>query len=369
MSNTETNQMRNPPSGPLIALCLVTLTVLMVHARCSRDSAGDRQQNPDPHAAVVSLAGQPDHTADSVMDDNGEETQLERLLLVGFDRSNGEIGRTDAILVVAMDPSSGKVGVVSIPRDLWVDIPGHEPDRINTVVRVGERSHGPGGGLKLLEKVLDEQLGLPVNAAVAVSFDGFTEIIDGLGGVDVDVRCPIEDNFISPQDQNDFESLSLPAGEQRLDGRTALLYSRSRHGRSDTDRSHRQQAVLLGVKKRLLRPGAVPRLPRLWRSLVANSVTDLDVARALSLATTLASVNTQEIHGLVIAPPTVTEARSEDGKWILLPDRPALDAAISKLFEAPLPGSRPKAPCPAADVALHWKGASHSLDPDTTTTE
>jgi LCP family protein required for cell wall assembly len=290
--------------------------------------------------------------------DKVDEEGVERLLLLGFDGEDGGIGRTDAIMIVVLNRASGEVGVISIPRDLWVDIPGMEPGRINTVVRAGERSQGPGQGLPLLRRVLVEQLGLPVDGAIAVSFQGFTEIIDGLGGIDVEVRCPIEDNFISSEAEGGYESLSLEAGQQHVDGRTALLYSRSRHGRSDTDRSYRQQSVLVGVKKRVLRVGALPRLPALWRTLSQNAKTDLDLSRALSLAGATASADLHSIHGLVIAPPIVTESRSPDGKWILDLDRAKLDEAVSHLFEAPMPGSRGHSPCPPADVALHWKPAS-----------
>jgi LCP family protein required for cell wall assembly len=361
MSAPPTISTQRPRRGALVTLCIVTLMVLIVQTRCSRDSEDETRASSTFEEALglaaPELSSEFDTTTQA-QDRTGHRDNLVRLLLVGFDRAHGEMGRTDAILVVVMDRSTGQVGVISVPRDLWVDIPGHEPGRINSVVRIGERLKGPGEGIALLEQVLDEQLGLPVIGTIGVSLDGFTEIIDALGGVDVDVRCPIEDNFISPHMEGGYERLSLDAGPQRLDGSTALLYTRSRHGRSDTDRSYRQQAVLLGVKKKVLRTGALPRLPRLWRILANKAMTDLDFQQALSLATLAASANTRDIHGLVLASPVVTESRSWDGKWILLLDRDKLDNAVDQLFDSPLPGSRPRTPCPPADVALHWKKSS-----------
>lgn len=363
MSATPTIPTQRLHSGTLVTLCVVTLMILVVQTRCARDSDDEMRVSSTSTSEEASALSAPElapefDTTTQTPEDTGHPDNLVRLLLVGFDRTHGEIGRTDAILVVVMDRTTGQVGVISVPRDLWVDIPGHEPGRINSVARIGERLKGPGEGLALLEQVLEEQLGLPVIGTIGLSFDGFIEIIDALGGVDVDVRCPIEDNFISPQSEGGYERLFLEAGSQRLDGGTALLYTRSRHGRSDTDRSYRQQAVLLGVKKRVLRPGALPRLPRLWKILANKAMTDLDLHQALSLATLASSANTHDIHGLVLASPVVTESRSADGKWILLLDRDEADKAVARLFNSPLPGSRPRAPCPPSDVALHWKKSS-----------
>ncbi|MFO8072157.1 MAG: LCP family protein [Polyangia bacterium] len=280
---------------------------------------------------------------------------VENLLLLGFDAWGRIPGRTDAILVLSLRRSTSDIAVISVPRDLWVEIPGYEPGRINKVARVGEIGKVPGGGLELMRRVVERELGIELDAVVASDFAGFERAIDVLGGVEVDVACPIRDSFLVNRSGSERETLSLAAGRQLLDGRTALLYARSRHGRTDLDRARRQQAVLLGVERRLRRLDAILRLPALWSELSVHLRTDLDLSAALRLARFAVAAGAGMVHGVVLRPPVVRSWRTPDGKAVLVLDREKLDEALKGVFEAPAPGLRSRPTCPAPDVALHWR--------------
>jgi LCP family protein required for cell wall assembly len=285
----------------------------------------------------------------------GAGADTEYILLLGFDDWTRLPGRTDSIMIVAARHGSGDIGVISVPRDLWVYIPGYEPGRINKVFRVGNKLHGRGGGHKLIKKVVEREFGVPISYTAAVDFKGFEAIVDQLGGIEVDVECPIKDNFISPTAKDGYEPLWVSAGRRRIDGRTALLFARSRHGRTDLDRARRQQAVLLGLKRRLARFDVIPRLPALWDEIEDHVATDLDLAGAFRLARLSASAGPGMVHGMVLGPPVVYSFRAPEGKAVLKLNREELKKAMDDLFLAPAPGYRGKPVCPSVNAAINWR--------------
>ncbi|MCP4677789.1 MAG: LCP family protein [Deltaproteobacteria bacterium] len=339
---------------------LMALIILVVYTRCSNGtfeplandissiSILDAGSVPGQHSELIE--------AQAILEeDETEDPQdVEYLLLLGVDRSGGQIGRTDSILVVALNHATGGIGVISLPRDLLVDIPGLDPGRINTVYRLGDRMLGEGHGLNLLKEVIEKELGITVNHTTIADFAGFERIVDALGGIPVDVKCPIEDCFISPGTAG-CKKLSLRAKRQRFDGETALLFARSRHGRTDLDRSRRQQSVLLGLWERLVSFDTLVRLPELWHELSSHVKTDVDLAGVIRLVSFAAKANASDLHGLVLKPPIVDGQKTRDGKQVLVLSRKRFDAALADLFEAPLPGARKRPVCPKSDVALHWR--------------
>jgi polyisoprenyl-teichoic acid--peptidoglycan teichoic acid transferase len=273
-------------------------------------------------------------------------------LLVGLDRRpfGGGAGLSDTIIVAVFDEPSDQLGLVSIPRDLWVEIPGHAEDRINTVMNAARRSgEDP---LALLGRVVENTLGLPIGHSVAIDIGVLERAVDALGGVTVDVPCSIVDRFIDPRDPTGYRKLDLAAGAARLDGVTAAMYARSRHGRSDFSRARRQQAILVGMRRELSKPSSLVRLPSLFGSFEDAIETDLSRGEVLSLARRLLHVSPTHLHGLVLGVEQVS-AMQAGSKAVLRPKRNAIDDALSQLFSAPPPG-RPQAGsvCPRADVAL-----------------
>ncbi|HEX6035483.1 MAG TPA: LCP family protein, partial [Anaerolineales bacterium] len=122
---------------------------------------------------------------------NGQETV--NFLLIGSDRRSGTSFRTDTMVIAILRPHEGQVSLISIPRDLWVSIPGWENQRINTAYQHGISVDYPGGGPGLLKDTIQYNLGIRIDHTAMVDFDGFRQIVDTLGGVDVPVSCAYTD--------------------------------------------------------------------------------------------------------------------------------------------------------------------------------
>ena len=274
-------------------------------------------------------------------------------LLVGLDRRpfGGGAGLADTILVAVFDEPNDALGLVSVPRDLWVDIPGHGQERINTVMNFARASgEDP---LALLGRVVENTLGLPIAHSVAIDIGVLERAVDALGGVNVDVPCPIVDRFLDPRDPSGYRKLDLSAGTAHLDGVTAAMYARSRHGRSDFSRARRQQAILLGMRRELSQPVNLVRFPKLLGELEDSLETDLRRVDVLTLSRRLLRVKPSHLHGLVLGVEQVSALRAPGGKAVLQPNSAAINAALGQLFAAPAPGTpAPGSVCPRADIAL-----------------
>lgn len=277
---------------------------------------------------------------------------LQNYLLVGVDHTRSRNwGRADTLMVASFDDQSGHVGVVSIPRDLYVEIPDHGPARINATLRVGTRlGVDP---LALLSRVVEDTLAIPIHHTVVGNLEAFEDTVDALGGIHVSVRCPIQDNFVDERTESGRRNLKVEAGEQHFDGVTAAMYVRSRHGRSDWDRARRQQAVLLAIRNRIRAMSFLDWVPVLTDALDSGVTTTMSRWDMIQLARRISQLAPSRIHGMLIGSRQITLHRTEDHRSVLLPNLPEIDKALAKLFEAPLPGIPPRPrPCKAADAAL-----------------
>lgn len=263
------------------------------------------------------------------------------LLLLGSDRRPGDrIGRMDTIIFASIDPDEPSVRLLSIPRDLWTYIPGWGFNKTNTAYVYGELARYPGGGYGLLQDTLRYNLGLTAHGYALVDFEGMRTIIDALGGVDVNVRCPLYDVFPDPDNPAITDTLALPApGRYHLDGQQALWYMRSRHSTSDFDRSRRQQQVLEGLLDRLKEGGWLLRVPSLWSRIRQTVQTDLGLEEVLWLASIGVRLDRSRIargwlHP-VMAPSTIsTTAGSE--LFVYLPTEQAY-SYLERFLLGPLP--------------------------------
>jgi len=244
------------------------------------------------------------------------------ILLLGSDeraRDTDPTWRTDTLIVVAVRPSQGAVAMLSIPRDLWVNIPGHGYRRINEADHLGESTAGRGGGPALVARTLQETLGIPVHGYARLRFAGLQQIVDAVGGVTVDVERPF-DEMIDEGDGTPPWHFRLEPGRQQLDGRTALYYARSRRGVTDMDRSRRQQQVLLALREAALRPHVLPRLPALMRALSGAVETNLRPADTLGLLNMAMRLDGGAFRGRVFDETMVTEWTTPQGAMVLLPN-------------------------------------------------
>ncbi len=259
------------------------------------------------------------------------------ILLLGIDKRPGEgrSWRTDAIILVTIDPANKTVGMLSIPRDLWVTIPGYGENRINTAYSRGESKGYPGGGAALIKETVRYNLAVPVHYYVYLDFEGFREFIDAIGGIDVNVRREIRDDEY-PDDSYGYDPLYIPAGPQHMNGDMALKYTRTRHGTSDFDRSRRQRDVLLAVRDKVLRLDLLPRVPELMTTLADNIQTDLQLHQILALAQLAIEIDQNNVRMAAIDGSMTTAHRTETGASVLLPRYDKIRPLIEEMF---IPGS------------------------------
>ncbi|MFH1890775.1 MAG: LCP family protein [Candidatus Kuenenbacteria bacterium] len=162
---------------------------------------------------------------------------------------------TDTIMLASVKLSTKEIALLSIPRDLLVKIPNNGWQRINHASAYGELNNYPGGGSALAAKTIEETFDAPINYWVRIDFDGFMRVIDDIGGIDITVERAFTDNGY-PTDDHEVQTIHFDAGLQHMDGKTALIFVRSRHGDnlegSDFARSRRQQKILLAIKDKIL---------------------------------------------------------------------------------------------------------------------
>jgi len=158
---------------------------------------------------------------------------------------------TDTIIFASIDTKNHEIDMFSIPRDLYLEIPGFGYSKINAAYSLGKNYDAAGGGIETLEDTVTKVLDQPIDYYVKIDFDGFVEAVDLLGGVDVTVEEDIYD-YLYPDGYGGYQIFSIDAGEHHLDGKTALMYARSRQTTSDFDRARRQQQIMWAMKKAFL---------------------------------------------------------------------------------------------------------------------
>jgi LCP family protein required for cell wall assembly len=273
------------------------------------------------------------------------------VLLLGMDnRTDRVTGRADTMVIAAFRHRDGRVAAFNVPRDLWIEIPNHGPARISSVVRVGNARIGAGVGIPLLRRVIQEELGITIDRYAAVDLAGFVALVDQMGGVEVDVQCPIIDCLWMSGDDETCEELHVEAGRQRMDGRTALKFVRTRHGRGDRDRQRRQQAVLVAFG-RAVREQGLGGVRGLWETAEPHVRTDLEWDSAAYYASFAIETDLDEVRGFSISRGLVERHVTEKRQHVLVLDRDAFDEALAGMFERELPGLRQRKRCPPADAA------------------
>jgi LCP family protein required for cell wall assembly len=231
------------------------------------------------------------------------------IVLMGSDTlSDAKDWRTDLMIVVSVDPNMPSVSLLSIPRDLFVYVPGWKMSRINTADSRGERVSYPGGGAGMIKATLEYNLGIRAHYFARIDFEGFVTVIDTLGGVDVVVDCELHDTFPDPDTEAGQSDIDLAPGVHHLEGKLALWYARSRWKTSDYDRARRQQRVLRGLWTQIKRLGVLASLPDLWGDLTQTVQTDLSLDNLLWLAAVAGRLDTDTaiksrfIDGTVLQP-------------------------------------------------------------------
>ena len=215
---------------------------------------------------------------------------------------------TDTLILLTVDPITKTAGMLSIPRDMWVNIPGFGHSRINTAWTLGRGSKLPGGGPALTMRTVSHFVGVPVDYYVQVDFDTFVDAIDLIGGVDI---YNDETIVLDPMSHGqDFGKVKITCcGMRHLNGTTALAFARCRHveqGCKDGDvgRAKRQQKIIFGIRDKVLSPEHFPKLlaqaPQLYRTFSSGIHTNMILSDAMKLAVLIRDIPERNLRNAVI---------------------------------------------------------------------
>ncbi|MGB1251331.1 MAG: LCP family protein [Candidatus Promineifilaceae bacterium] len=259
------------------------------------------------------------------------------LLVMGLDRRQGEsiLTRTDTMMLLSIDPRTDSAAMISIPRDLLVEISGYRPHRINAAFLLGAQEGGEERGAELAMQTVESNLGIQIDHYVLLDFDTVQTLVDSVGGVEVVVPKTINDPQY-PDGNYGYDPLYIEAGSQSFDGEMALKYMRSRHGNSDFDRAARQQQVALAYRQQLVKRGIrelVTGLPTLIDEIYGGFYTDLTLEEVIGLAQASTEVTSYKITMEVLDYDYVESRSSEINGSVLILRQNALSQLHQKLFQ------------------------------------
>ena len=248
------------------------------------------------------------------------------LLVMGIDARSPDAANplTDTMILFTLDPVNNTAGMLSIPRDLWVKIPGSDYGKINTAYSIGESFQLPGGGPALAAKTVENLLGVPIHYYAQIDFEAFVSFIDQIDGVKITSTERVQLNIVDTK-----FSQWLEPGTYTLPGDLALAYVRYREPTGgDIARSQRQQQVILAIRDRILDLNMLPKLiqrsPELYASLSQGIRTNLTLDQVIQLGVkVLMDIPRDQIMHTAIGWQDVTSGTSPDGLSILrpIPDR------------------------------------------------
>jgi LCP family protein required for cell wall assembly len=263
------------------------------------------------------------------------------VLLTGIDKREWEDrsgpGLTDVIIVAVLDAQKHTAGLLSLPRDLWVEAPEFGYLKINQIYPRGEGYGYPGGGPKLLMETVQDFLNTEIHHYVQVDYEAFVALIDAVGGVKVDVQ---ERLIVDPDPAHKGKMKRIEPGVHVLPGDLALGYIRTRStGEGDFGRAERQQQVLVSLQKKIVNVDIIPRLirkaPALYRDLTSHIETNLTFSQITRLAWALKEVNPQNVERHVITQPLVEPTFNSLGEYILVPDKKGIRKTWNEICNQP----------------------------------
>jgi LCP family protein required for cell wall assembly len=255
------------------------------------------------------------------------------ILILGIDRrpEQSNATRADTIILLHSDLSGNRIALLSIPRDLWVTIPGWGEERINAAHLYGELD-SPGGGPALAAETINYNFGLPIHNTLRLDFDAFRQVIDAAGGIEIDVPAPIIDDAYPTPDYGVMH-IEISAGRQHMDGETALQYARSRHGSSDLHRAARQQQILVALAKKISAPSGLLRAPRVYQALQNAVETDLSLRDLGRLALAWQRTGDDGLEHIVIDWSLTTPYHTPQGAAVLLPQWELINPILKQHFK------------------------------------
>ncbi len=240
------------------------------------------------------------------------------ILVLGIDRTpeGTALGRSDTNILVSIVPLRPTVKMLSIPRDLWVTIPGVGENRINTAHFFAEAEQ-PGSGPAAAVETVRQNFGLTVDYYARIRFDGFRKVVEAMGGVEINLTEPAG---------------GLPAGQHVLDSDQALAFARSRTGADDFYRMANGQLLLKAAFRQALKPRTWPRLPLMFAALTQSVDTNLPVFLWPRLGLALLRAGPDGIDSRTLTRDHVTPWTTPDGANVLLPNWDAINPVLLEMF-------------------------------------
>jgi polyisoprenyl-teichoic acid--peptidoglycan teichoic acid transferase len=262
------------------------------------------------------------------------------LLVMGIDRRADETGlafRTDTMILLSVDPRTRRIGMLSIPRDLWVEVPGwSQYQRVNTPMVLGENNR-PGTGPQLAMQTVQYNLGIRVHDYLVVDFQALTGLVDAIGGIEVSIDYTINDRLY-PDMNYGYDPFFLAAGTHVLDGPTALKFARTRHGDNDIRRGERQQQVITAIRERImdfnLLPQLIIRAPMLLDAFNDNIHTSMSLEQMIRLAWYVKDIPGDNITSGIMDYRYMSDWTTTTGAQVLIPNRARLGNLMIEVFGA-----------------------------------
>jgi len=230
------------------------------------------------------------------------------ILLLGADRRPGQKQfRTDTIILVTLNSKKGAANITSFPRDLFIDIPGHGQDRINTAYFYGK--------IPLVKQTFKSYFGIEIDHYILVNFKNFKKIVDQMGGLEVKVGESVSDYRAG-------KYITVPKGKVQMDADDVLWYVRSRKTTNDFARNRRQQEILTAILWKLLSLETLSKAPGYFDFYKKNVNTDLELVDALRwIPFAVKFVNNPQVNQLYIGPGHVSNWITPAGAMVLMPNK------------------------------------------------
>lgn len=258
----------------------------------------------------------------------GQAEGRTNILLLGMGGKNHPGGLlSDTMIILSIDWSTKKMAMISVPRDLWVKIPNYGYAKLNEAYYAGEKNSKTGGsGGASSSQVISEIFNLPIHYYLSADFDGFKNMIDTVGGLDIYVEKDLYDPYYPAANMIDYDPLKIKAGLYHMDGALALKYARSRETTSDFDRSRRQEQVLATLKEKILTLNTLAnpiKITELLNILGAHMKTSLAVGEIKAFGDEIKDLDTKNIINKVLdtAPGSPLIATTDERGYIIYPKK------------------------------------------------
>jgi len=240
------------------------------------------------------------------------------ILILGLDYTlpDNFVARSDTIIMTTIIPFEPYIGLLSMPRDLWVNIPDVGENRINTAHFFAEAQQA-GTGTRAVIQTIQVNFDVEMDYYVRIRFEGFREIVNAMGGVDIYLTEP---------------TAGYEAGAHHLTGNKALAFARHRLGSDDFFRMQQSQILAKAILGQMLQPDHWVRLPAFLSAVSASLETNMPLWQWPRLGLALVRAGPDGLDSRMITREMVTQTVTNEGASVLLPDFPKIDLVLSEMF-------------------------------------